>query len=298
MNGIINVYKEKGFTSHDVVAKLRGIFGQKRIGHAGTLDPAAEGVLPVCLGRATRLADEISAGTKTYKAVMLLGVETDTCDLEGRVLYERPINRNFSEINSVIASFKGEVMQVPPMYSARKVDGKRLYELAREGVEVERKAVPVTFFDINILKYDLPEITMEVTCSKGTYIRSLCHDIGEKLECGGTLKSLMRTRVGKFDLENAMKLSEIQTFKELGRISETVITIPELFPDLPQVYTGKEYDSAAENGNILQSGWFADGGAKGKDRVIVYNSSGRLIGLYRKSASKDEYLPDKMLLED
>ncbi|MBR3276156.1 MAG: tRNA pseudouridine(55) synthase TruB [Eubacterium sp.] len=299
MNGFINVYKEKGYTSHDVVAKLRGILKQKRIGHTGTLDPAAEGVLPVCLGRATRLAEEISAGTKTYRAVMILGVETDTWDMEGRMLYEKAAAFNFSEINAAVSSFIGEVLQVPPMYSARKVDGKRLYELAREGREVERKPAPVRFYDISIVKYDLPEVTLHVTCSKGTYIRSLCHDIGAKLGCGGTLKSLLRTRVGRFELEDAMRLSEIQLFADRGRISEAMLTVPDMFPELPRAHTGKEYDAAALNGNILQRTWFAEENAlAGKERILVYNSEGRLIGLYRKHAEEDAFVPDKMLLED
>ncbi len=299
MNGVLNIYKEKGYTSHDVVAVLRKIFKQKRIGHCGTLDPAAEGVLPVCLGRATRLVDEISEGTKTYRAVLLLGVETDTYDMEGQILSEKNVQLNFSEVCDCIYSFRGEVMQVPPMYSARKVNGQKLYDLARKGVEVERQAVPVHFHRLEIMKYDFPEITLEITCSKGTYIRSLCHDIGEKLGCGGCMKSLLRTRVGRFDMEDAVRLSEVKVFAEMGRLQEILTTIPDLFPALPRVKTVSGCDRLAENGNILSMDCFESQGiSEEENRLIVYDSEGRLIGLYRRKEQRDEFLPDKMLLED
>ena len=180
INGVLNVYKEKGYTSHDVVAKLRGILKQKKIGHTGTLDPEAEGVLPVCLGRGTKLCGMLTDKRKTYQAVLHLGMETDTQDMTGQVISRRPVEVTPEEAARCIRSFVGDQMQIPPMYSALKVGGKKLYELAREGKEVERKPRPVTFYEIRILSVELPLVTMEVTCSKGTYIRTLCHDIGEK----------------------------------------------------------------------------------------------------------------------
>ena len=199
IHGIINVYKEKGFTSHDVVAKLRGIVGQKKIGHTGTLDPDATGVLPVCLGKATKLCDLLTDKNKTYEAVLLLGKTTDTQDITGEVLEEKSTEALTEEkVREAIEGFIGDYEQIPPMYSALKVNGKKLYELAREGKVIERKARPVKILDIQILEIDLPKVRMEVSCSKGTYIRTLCHDIGEKLGCGGCMESLIRTRVSTF----------------------------------------------------------------------------------------------------
>ena len=215
IHGIINVYKEKGFTSHDVVAKLRGIVGQKKIGHTGTLDPDATGVLPVCLGKATKLCDLLTDKNKTYEAVLLLGKTTDTQDITGEVLEEKSTEALTEEkVREAIEGFIGDYEQIPPMYSALKVNGKKLYELAREGKVIERKARPVKILDIQILEIDLPKVRMEVSCSKGTYIRTLCHDIGEKLGCGGCMESLIRTRVSTFRIEDAKTLDEIETLKQ------------------------------------------------------------------------------------
>ena len=191
MDGIINVYKEAGFTSHDVVAKLRGICRQKKIGHTGTLDPQATGVLPVCLGSATRACEMLTDRTKEYVAELLLGQITDTQDTTGTVLEEREVAVDEAQVREVIESFVGGYDQIPPMYSALKVNGKKLYELARAGKEVERQARHVDLPSIEILEIRLPVVKFRVECSKGTYIRSLCADIGGKLGCGGTMQSLV-----------------------------------------------------------------------------------------------------------
>ena len=215
VNGILNVYKEKGYTSHDVVAKLRGIVGQKKIGHTGTLDPDAEGVLPVCLGRATKVCDMLTEKDKTYEAVLLLGKETDTQDISGTVLRVGETEGLTQEqVKDCVMSFVGEYDQIPPMYSALKVNGKKLYELAREGKTIERKSRKVEIKEIRILEMALPRVRMEVSCSKGTYIRTLCHDIGEKLGCFGCMESLLRTKVSRFEIESSLKLSEIQKKRE------------------------------------------------------------------------------------
>ncbi len=207
VNGILNVYKEKGYTSHDVVAKLRGIVGQKKIGHTGTLDPDAEGVLPVCLGRATKVCDMLTEKDKTYEAVLLLGKETDTQDISGTVLRVGETEGLTQEqVKDCVMSFVGEYDQIPPMYSALKVNGKKLYELAREGKTIERKSRKVEIKEIRILEMALPRVRMEVSCSKGTYIRTLCHDIGEKLGCFGCMESLLSTKVGRFVIESSLKL--------------------------------------------------------------------------------------------
>ena len=204
MDGILVIRKEKGYTSHDVVAKLRGILHMKKIGHTGTLDPAAEGVLPVALGRGTRLVELLTEKEKTYEAVLRLGVSTDTQDMTGTILSEKPVTVTEEEVRETVASFVGEQMQVPPMYSALKVGGKKLYELAREGKTIERKPRPVVFYEIRILDMDLPLVRISVTCSKGTYIRALARDIGEALQSGAHLTGLIRTRVGEIKLEQCL----------------------------------------------------------------------------------------------
>lgn len=250
MDGIINVYKEKGFTSHDVVAKLRGILRMKKIGHTGTLDPAAEGVLPVCLGKGTRLCDMLTDKTKTYRTVMLLGQETDTQDTTGVVQAEYPVNVTEEEVREAILSFLGDYMQVPPMYSALKVNGKKLYELARQGKEVERQARPVQILDIQIESIDLPRVTFSVTCSKGTYIRTLCYDIGRKLGCGGCMESLLRTRVDRFELEDSLTLSQIEKLRDEGRVEAYVVPVEGVFLGLPALITKPgDGDKLVHNGN-------------------------------------------------
>ncbi len=215
INGVINIRKEKGMTSFGVVAYLRKIFGQKKIGHTGTLDPDAEGVLPVCFGRATHLVNMLSEGTKGYQAVILLGMTTDTQDAGGKILSTREVCVSEDEVREVVNSFVGQQKQLPPMYSAIKMNGKKLVDLARRGIEVERRERDVTFYEIKILEMKLPRISISVTCSHGTYIRTLCNDIGETLGCGGCMESLIRTRSGDFSLEDALTLSEIRRLKEL-----------------------------------------------------------------------------------
>ena len=215
LDGMITVYKEAGFTSNDVVAKLRGILRQKKIGHTGTLDPDAEGVLPVCLGKGTKLCELIADRDKEYEAVLRLGVVTDTQDISGAVLSRLPDEAvrervTGTALRAAAAGFVGDYDQIPPMYSALKVGGKKLYELARAGQTVERAPRRVHIYELEIGRVALPLVTMRVRCSKGTYIRTLCHDLGEKLGVGGTMESLLRTRVGDFTLSEAKKLSELE----------------------------------------------------------------------------------------
>ena len=236
LDGIFNVYKEKGYTSHDVVAKLRGIAGQKKVGHTGTLDPDAEGVLPVCLGKATKVCDVLTDKSKTYQAVLLLGRRTDTQDISGACLEERDTSGLAKEtVRRAVESFLGDYMQTPPMYSALKVDGKKLYELAREGKTVERKARKVQIHRIEIRKMDLPRVWIEVECSKGTYIRTLCDDIGELLGVGGCMEELLRTRVGHFRIEDSVRLSELERYREEGTLEEHLIPVDSVFADCPRL---------------------------------------------------------------
>lgn len=297
-SGIINVYKEKGFTSFDVVAKLRGILKTKKIGHTGTLDPDAEGVLPVCIGRATKVCDILTDKDKVYEAVMLLGVETDTQDTTGEILKELPVEESESVVKEAILSFVGEYAQIPPMYSALKVNGKKLYELAREGKTVERKARNVQIFSIEILEMDLPRVRMSVHCSKGTYIRTLCHDIGQKLGCGGCMEKLLRTKAGIFELKDTLKLAEIDQLAKAGKVEEKIISVDELFEDHSKVWTKQEYDVVVHNGNRVKMKMFQEKLLKNTERLRVYDSKSEFIGIYEFCSERGDFKPVKMFYEN
>ena len=288
IHGIINVYKEKGFTSHDVVAKLRGIVGQKKIGHTGTLDPDATGVLPVCLGKATKLCDLLTDKNKTYEAVLLLGKTTDTQDITGEVLEEKSTEALTEEkVREAIEGFIGDYEHIPPIYSALKVNGKKLYELAREGKVIERKARPVKILDIQILEIDLPKVRMEVSCSKGTYIRTLCHDIGEKLGCGGCMESLIRTRVSTFRIEDAKTLDEIETLKQEGKLAELLVPIDAMFPYYPKITVKDDWKAFAKNGNPLDLKMLKEAcGQDEETQVRLYDESGKFIAIYQWKEKK------------
>lgn len=297
-SGIINVYKEKGFTSFDVVAKLRGILKTKKIGHTGTLDPDAEGVLPVCIGRATKVCDILTDKDKVYEAVMLLGVETDTQDTTGEILKELPVEESESVVKEAILSFVGEYAQIPPMYSALKVNGKKLYELAREGKTVERKARNVQIYSIEILEMDLPRVRMSVHCSKGTYIRTLCHDIGQKLGCGGCMEKLLRTKAGIFELADTLKLAEINALAQEGLVEEKIISVDELFEDHSKVWTKQEYDVVVHNGNRVKMKMFQEKLPENTERLRVYDSKGEFIGIYEFCSERGDFKPVKMFYEN
>ena len=288
-NGIINIFKEKGFTSHDVVAKMRGILKQKKIGHSGTLDPDAIGVLPVLLGNATVLSDMLTDKSKEYEAVLLLGISTDTQDSSGEVLNERDIsNLNEDEVKEVINSFFGEYMQLPPMYSALKVGGKKLVDLAREGKEVKREPRKVNIFDIDIIDIDLPRVRFKAKVSKGTYIRTLCHDIGEKLSVGGCMESLIRKRVDRFDIDGAISLTQLES--ERDNIDKRIMSVEEYFSFLPKINTSPDFDKYLHNGNKLK---FEDKFGN-SELYRVYDSGDIFIAIYQKD--NKELKPFKMFL--
>ena len=291
MDGIINIYKEKGFTSHDVVAKLRGILRQKKIGHTGTLDPDAVGVLPVCLGRATKVCEFLTDQTKTYRAVLHLGVVTDTQDASGKILQENPVTVTEQEVVQTVPEFEGEQLQIPPMYSALKVGGKKLYELAREGREVERKPREIYIHEIRIEKMELPYITMEVTCSKGTYIRTLCHDLGARLGCGGCMESLERMRVGDFYVEDSLTLSEVENLARENCMEEVLLPVEEVFSEYDRICCPPSLDKRLYNGNPF-SFQELEGPAEGIFRLC--DSHGTFIGIYQKDEKRRAYFPAKM----
>ena len=296
IHGILNVRKEKGFTSHDVVAKLRGMTRQKKIGHTGTLDPDAEGVLPVCLGKATKLCERMTDKEKVYEAVMVLGKETDTQDLSGTVLKTGETDRlTEEEVRGAVHSFEGSYDQIPPMYSAEKVGGKKLYELAREGKEIERKPRRVEIRSIRILEMKLPEVKFEVVCSKGTYIRTLCSDIGQALGCGACMGSLLRTRSGTFTLEDSHTLSEIDTFLKEGRIGEILIPVDAMFPEAPKVSVRRGQERAVYNGNALVPDQLEETlSPEDGEEIRVYGPDQSFLALYRFDQREKKYKVEKM----
>lgn len=296
IHGVTNVYKEQGFTSHDVVAKLRGIVGQKKIGHTGTLDPDAVGVLPVCLGRATKLCDMLTDKDKVYEAVMLLGVETDTQDTTGQILKSSETDEITEEqVRAAVLDFVGDYNQVPPMYSALKINGKKLYELAREGKTVERAARRVQIFDIEILSIALPRVTMKVHCSKGTYIRTLCHDIGQKLGCGACMEKLTRTKVSRFEIKDSLTLAQIEVLKKEDRLSEILIPIDQMFANYPSIIVSGEAARLAYNGNgIKDRDVRKDENILDEAYVRVYDDVEDFIGVYQYYEKEREYRIRKM----
>ena len=292
MDGILVINKEKGYTSHDVVAKLRGILHMKKIGHTGTLDPDAEGVLPVAIGKGTRLVEFLTEKEKTSEAVLRLGVTTDTQDLTGKILEERPAQVSGEEIRSAAESFLGEQMQIPPMYSALKVNGRKLYELAREGIEIERKPRPVCFYEIEISEITLPRVKLRVRCSKGTYIRTLCHDIGQKLGCGACMEALVRIKSGNFTIQDSLTLAEVESCVNQGIIREKVIPIEEILRDYPAIMCREPADRLLENGNPVPEGLVTVSQKNGWVRMCT--SRGSFVGIYQWNERKQMYFPQKM----
>lgn len=244
MNGILNINKSTGYSSFDVVKKVKKIAKTKKVGHTGTLDPEASGVLPICIGRATKFVDYIMKDDKVYRAQLKLGVVTDTYDREGTVISTSEVNKEEDEIIQVIKSFIGKNKQIPPMYSALKINGQRLYSLARQGIILERKPRDIDIFSIDILDINIPYVTFDVKCSKGTYIRSLCYDIGEKLSCGGAMWGLTRLSSGFFNIENSIKLEDLNQ----DNISSYLIPVEDALWNYPSVNFDSKYKSLLING--------------------------------------------------
>ncbi len=299
MDGIINIYKEPGFTSHDVVAKLRGILHQKKIGHTGTLDPLASGVLPVCCGKATKACGLLTDKDKSYHAVCRLGVETDTQDMSGSIIRKCDISGITEEdIINCIKHFEGVIMQVPPMYSALKVKGKKLYELAREGITVEREPRQVTIHSINVTDIDIKnsQFSMDVTCSKGTYIRTLCHDIGIMLKNAAAMEKLVRTRVSVFKIEDAHTLAEVQDIAVHNpeKLKEYFLPVDALFTGYKKAQIKNGSEKALANGNKLSGSMLkglTEEPAAGED-ILVYNRDGGFKAIYKRDG--EEYKVNKM----
>lgn len=253
MNGIICIDKPAGMTSFDVVAKLRRIVGERKAGHAGTLDPMATGVLPVFFGETTKAISLLPSQDKRYTAALRLGVVTDTGDITGEVRSKNCVNVTEDEVKEAAASFRGEIEQVPPMYSALKVDGRRLYDIAREGGSVERAARKITIYDINVIGRDevSGDYLIDVSCSKGTYIRTLCEDIGQKLGCGGTMSALRRTYAAGFDINSCFSLEQVQKFAGQDNLDNVILNVENVFKDMPQVSVTQKQMERFRNGGVL-----------------------------------------------
>ena len=300
-NGIMNVYKEAGFTSHDVVAKLRGICKQKKIGHTGTLDPDAVGVLPVCFGSGTKLCDMLTDWDKEYITTLQLGLVTDTQDISGQVLSKVDPEKlqviTGEQAAETVMSFLGEYDQIPPMYSALKVNGKKLYELARAGREVERKPRRVQIKELEILEMSFPAVRFRVVCSKGTYIRTLCHDIGERLGCGGVMAALERSRVGIFGIDEALTLSQIERLRDENKISSVIIPPDGVFAQCRAVKVTPDGRRLLENGNRLPGRLLTKNESLHEaEKVRMYDGEGRFYGIYQYCSDRDELRPVKMFL--
>lgn len=315
-NGIINVYKEAGYTSFDVVAKLRGILHQKKIGHTGTLDPAAEGVLVVCLGKATKLCDILPDHDKVYEATLLLGTTTDTEDTTGTVLRQQKVDETTytrEEVTAAVESFLGEYEQMPPMYSAIKVNGQKLYELARQGQTVERNPRLVTIYDLEIRKIELPRVVIRISCSRGTYVRSLCRDIGERLGCGGCMEHLVRTSACGFDVKDSLTLAAIEFLVKEERFEPEVHSIDSVYPEYPKIVMKPEWDKLIYNGNKFRKqniAHMSEGMVQEKTsmepynelipeeepRFLVYDSHRKFAGIYEYHIEHREFVPYKMFL--
>lgn len=317
MNGILCVYKEAGYTSHDVINRLRRISNQRKIGHTGTLDPNAEGVLPVCFGNATKVCGLLTDTDKCYRAELILGKVTDSYDITGEVVSEAEVQVTLSQLSEVIKSFIGTQMQTPPMFSARKVNGKKLYDLARQGIVVEREQKEITVynicldsvvindendiefeiendkFDHSLLQKKVSRAFLTVRCSKGTYIRSICHDIGGKLGCGACMGSLLRTKVGRFTIEDSKRIKELEQLSEEGKFEELLISADSMFPDYPQLSgLPEDADILLRNGNKIylkqlpKYEWME----QEKVQLRMYDGTGRFCAIY-------EYRKDKRYLQ-
>jgi tRNA pseudouridine55 synthase len=298
MEGILPVHKTRGWTSHDVVAKVRKILGVKRIGHTGTLDPEASGVLPLCIGRATRMVEYLQELPKEYEVVMKFGLSTDTEDMTGNIVEKAAgLRLDEQEIRRAAQQFVGEIEQVPPMYSAVKVGGKKLYELARSGQSVERLPRKVVIYQLDILHVhtadDYPEMTMRVRCSKGTYIRTLCVDIGKALNVPAVMKQLTRTAAGNIRLHDCLFVEEVERLYQGGRLAEKILPVDQAVAHFPSAVVGKDAVRKALSGNALAfhqlSGVPSAGGL-----LRLYAPSGSFLGIFAVHAEKQEVVPVKV----
>jgi len=302
MNGILNIDKPRGMTSFSVVARVKQLTHERKVGHAGTLDPLASGVLPLCLGQATRVIEYIFDETKTYRAEIELGITTDSYDSEGKVLRTKDISGISREIfDSSLLKFRGLIPQTPPMFSALKHRGKPLYQLARSGIEVERKSRRVRIDSLEIVDWQPPLVTLDIVCGKGTYIRSLAYDLGETLECGASLKSLIRLRVGPFTLDSALTLPQLEEACRLGELEKHLLPIDYVLSDFIAVTVNQEQQNLLIHGASIS----LDAGQEEKLSLVTgnnllrsYTAEGSFLGMIKYNAENHTWHPEKIFLQD
>lgn len=293
MNGVLNIDKPKGMTSHDVVARVRRVSGVRRVGHAGTLDPLATGVLLVCVGKATRLAEYLTSGRKTYRAVVRFGATTDTYDADGRVLGTSPVDFPESRLIEVLDDFRGSISQVPPLYSALKKDGLPLHRLARRGVAVEPSPRRVEIHELAVESWRRPDLVLEIVCSAGTYVRSLAHDLGAKLGPGAHLAGLVRLASGSFTVGDALALSEVERAAAEGRLDDLLLPPLAAVADFPSVMLNAREVEDVVCGRPIHRDEPAETGALSS----ALNEAGDLVAILRFDAGSGRWRPHKVLVE-
>jgi tRNA pseudouridine55 synthase len=297
LDGILNINKPDGRTSYGVVARVKRLTGERRAGHAGTLDPDATGVLPVCLGKGTRAVEYLARAAKTYRAVVELGTATDTYDASGQVTqHGDPSGIDRGQLESALAKFQGTIRQTPPMYSAIKHRGQPLYKLARAGVTVERQSRPVTIHRLEIIDWQRPAVTLEIECSKGTYIRSLAHDLGQKLGCGAHLKSLVRTRYGPFGIDEAITLPKLEEAAREGDWSQFVHPVDYVLQGYRAVAIDEAAEKAMRQGNTLTPESISIPGLSTDTRCRAYTADGRFLGILRYLPDQGVWQPEKVFI--
>lgn len=301
MDGVLNINKPRGKTSFDIVAIVRRLSGERRVGHAGTLDPEATGVLLVCLGKATRIVEFMMNNTKTYRAEVELGITTDTYDASGKITQRGDISGiDQQQVEAALSSFRGQIVQIPPMYSAVKYNGRPLYELARAGRTVEREGRPIEIHSLELLKWQAPVATIEVVCGKGTYIRSLAHDLGQVLGCGAMLRSLTRLRCGLFSIEDSVSLPELEDAFGRGRWQKYLYSIDNVLSHWKTVTVSDETAQAIRNGQSVELGGEAGSGDEvlstpsPDNRCLAHASDGSLLALLRFEPELGRWQPDKV----
>jgi len=296
LDGILNINKPPGKTSFGVVAAVKRLSGEKRVGHSGTLDPDATGVLPICLGRATRIVEFLVDTTKTYRAMIELGIATDTYDSSGQVTHRGDASQiHRADVESALEAFRGPIQQTPPMYSAVKHRGKPLYKLAREGIEIERKSRTVTIHRLEMLDWQPPVVTLEIECSKGTYIRSLANDLGEALGCGAHLKNLVRTRCGIFDIRDSVSLAQLEEASRRGYWEHFLYPADIALQEYSAVVVDDTGEEAIRNGSPLALEQDTKGDSRQK-YCRAYSADGRFLGILRYDKDREAWRPKKVMV--
>jgi len=301
MDGILNINKPRGKTSFDIVSIIRRLTGERRVGHTGTLDPEATGVLPVCIGKATRVVEFLMSTTKTYRAEIELGMVTDTYDATGKVIQRGDISGiDRQQLEAALSTFRGEILQIPPMYSAVKHNGRPLYELARAGRTVERTGRPIEIHSLELINWQSPVVTIEVVCGKGTYIRSLAHDLGQALGCGAMLRNLIRLRCGLFSIEDSVSLTELEDAFHRGQWQKYLYSIGDVLSHWKAVTVNDETAQAIRHGQSIEVESEADNGDEALSTLSAdshcraYTSDGCLLALLHFKPELGRWQPDKV----